>query len=114
MGYLDDLKKNKEDLHQSLLGLKRPEHELSSQKEQLKAQLNSQPAGVITLNRKNYKWIALAASILLLIALKLFTPAEKASVNLSDEEMILLNSLFVSDDQVDQFLDETLSDVLIE
>lgn len=112
MGYLDDIKDQKSSLHKELLGFDHPQDEIEAQKERLKAELGQtklKKRGVIRM--QNWVAIAAAASVLLFIGIKLASSNNTNQNQLTDEEMILIESLFVEEDQVDQFLDESLNEV---
>lgn len=116
MGYLDDLKDKNRALHKELLGFDHPKEEIEAQKERLKAELTTSSSFGNGVRKLYSKWvgIAAAASVVLFFGIKLMSSDTKSSDQFTDEEMILIESLFVDEDQVDHFLDESLSNVFTE
>lgn len=115
MGYLDDLKNKNKNLHESVLGYQKPKGFDSANKEALKKLIlesKSVETPVVSI-KKTWMYWAIAASLTLFVSLRLFNN-NNTQITVSEEDKILLQSLFVEDDQIDQFLDDSLSELLID
>lgn len=109
MGYLEDIKKNNKNLHEQLLGYKKVEGFDDQNKKKLK-KLFQKDEGVKDISNNTLKvkkllhW-SIAASILMLISLGIYQNQEIIEYeSLTKDEKLVLNSIFVEDKDIDDFL----------
>lgn len=115
MGYLEDIKKNNKNLHEQLLGYKKVEGFDDQNKKKLK-KLFQKDEGVKDISNNTLKvkkllhW-SIAASILMLISLGIYQNQEIIEYeSLTKDEKLVLNSLFVEDKDLDDFLQMTFEE----
>ncbi len=117
MGYLDEIKQKQKDPHKALLGFSTPEGFEKENKEALKkfvkqTNQSNRSSKVIRWKASYTRW-AIAASFAILLGIRAFNNTNRStSESLSDDELMLLNAIFVDDNQVDEFLDTSLAEVL--
>ena len=115
MGYLEEIKKNNKNLHEHLLGYKKVEGFDDQNKKKLK-NLFQKEEGVKdifnnTSKGKKLLYWSIAASILRLISLGIYQNQEIIEYeSLTEDEKVVLNSLFVEDKDLDTFLQITFAE----
>lgn len=119
MGYLDELKKNTSDPHQSLLGYSKPEGFDQDHKQALKKLIIQEEKADKTPRvfkwKQSYTRWAIAASFTILLGLNAYkNTLALQNESLSEEEILLLNALFAEEEEVDSFLDTSLAEALIQ
>jgi hypothetical protein len=117
MGYLDDLKQKQKDPHKAILGFSTPDGFEKENKEALKklveqASQSKRSPKVISWKASYTRW-AIAASFAIFLGIRAFNNTNSStSESLTEDELMLLNAIFVDDNQVDDFLDTSLAEVL--
>lgn len=133
---LDSLDKKIRKTHTEHLGLQIPENYFSNSKENILAQISNEKRGkILPFSRKNIVWFAAAAAILV-FSIMVFNPNEFQTSNpiitfVSDsvdilkneslannelttsEDDILLTSLFVDDNHINEFVDNYIMEDII-
>lgn len=134
---LDSLDKKIQKTHSEKLGLQIPENYFSESKENILAQISNKKRGkLVMFSRKNIIWFTTAAAVLIFTVMIFkqneFPAAEPVITFVTDsidvlkneslannevvtyEEDILLTSLFVDDNQINEFVDNYIIEDIID